>query len=127
MQVGGASPRLTATGRDDVSIVGGLEFGCQMPCQEKLGGVRKPHEPDLEGLRGWVTIIVGLAQQLRVTLTWHLALAVILTLPGGAEVQMHVMVDSGATVNFMDIEFTTKWGIPQHEVAPAILVETIDG
>lgn len=54
-------------------------------------------------------------------------MAVTSTFPRGEEVLMQPMVDSGATANFMDTAFATNRKVPQHEVDPLILMETIDG
>lgn len=61
-----------------------------------------------------------------ITPTRHLVVAMTLTLTGGEKVLMQAMVSLAMTTNFMSTTFATKWTVPQHKVAPPILMETID-
>ncbi|KAK9395589.1 PEG10: Retrotransposon-derived protein PEG10 [Crotalus adamanteus] len=48
-------------------------------------------------------------------------------MPGQGAVEVQASVDSGATATFMDSDFVTQWSIPQQQLSPPVLVETIDG
>lgn len=48
-------------------------------------------------------------------------------MPGQGDMEVQTMVDSGATANFIDLDFAKQCSIPQQQVKPPVLVEKIDG